>query len=66
MDGLNILFKFMQMMHLEKKFYKDMEVFMYRVNPDSIVILCSHERIVHLFRPVPISWITGFVGYFFN
>lgn len=42
-----------------------MDLFIFQHNQDSnIIINCiSHERIIRIFKPLPISGFTGFLGY---
>ena len=41
-----------------------MAQFMYPHNQDSIILLnTSHERIIRIFKPLPISGFTGLLGY---
>ena len=45
---------------------RDMELYIYRHSLDSFYFKLSHERTVYLFKPKPISWITGIIGYILN
>lgn len=50
-----------------KQSYKDMDLLIFLVKMEcKLKLLFSYNKKIHLYKPKPLSWITGIIGYITN